>query len=93
MNVQANAQVAARASAAIHCAQSIPVLRASAFCGGDAQTRTLVLHASKPEWAQTIVTELEAQARYWRLDSTLYQTLKIAKATVTRSRTARPTLQ
>lgn len=81
MNVIANA----RSSAAALQATSIPVLRASAFCGGELQTRALLLYATYPSYAPDIVKSLEAQSRFNRLDEALTKALKTAKATVARS--------
>ena len=81
MNVQANS----RASSATRIAHGIPMLTASALCGGDVQVRALLLHASYPNDAPVIVAELESKARFNRLDRTLNEVLTVAKATVARS--------
>lgn len=79
-----NVEATSRASAAIRFAHNTPTLTASALCGGDVQIRALLLHASYPNDAPVIVADLEAKARFNRLDRTLTEVLNMARKTVAR---------
>lgn len=79
-----NAQANARSSSVSRYSQGIPVLRASALCRTEAEARALLLYATFSSWAPGIAADLEAKARYWRLDETLSRALRIAKATTKR---------
>lgn len=75
----------ARHSAISHQLQQVPVLRPHMLSREASFVGALSLAADLPHRAQLVVTELEKYQKSYRLDRTLSDILRRAKATVNRS--------
>ncbi len=80
-----NAHANARQSRIVQQLNGTPLLRASDYCGGEAQTRALLLFATFPNHAPMIVDALETNAKTHRLDGALSKALHVARKTVGRA--------